>query len=543
MRFSSAVVVYILIVVPPFWLVVYGAGGAGDQLAHIKIDFSQRYQRIDGFGSSMFGGFTLFERGHCDAEFAKGLTYKTTPQQRKDMVTTAVVELGVTHLRMWLPPSGIELTNDNDDSAVMDWDAFTWEGCSKKPLFEKQNWNRRNGLKEWGDVLTVAVPLGLKNWIVTPGGMPKWLHKKINDRDDQDRFEEYAEWAAAHLLYLKRTFGLEAPYWSMFNEPDVKGWKSPEMWREWIKTTGRRFRREGLRTKIMVPDYMNVYAAIPLTEAILKDAEARPYIGAIAYHHYRSSFDDPKPFLRITTQPETADSGRLHKRLTAGARGMAELGRKYDLPSWQTETAYYPKPLRRKKLSDWDVGLGRANEIYYELVSGASAVQGMLMIWIDAIDPRVNFTTRTAGHHIVMDTDGEKVTQWKVTKDCGAIFAHYGRFVKPGDYRIAATCEDKLVRVTAFSAQQGACCVSVAINNANIPQQVKFDVKDLPFKPVFVGGLLTDQKHAMVSHPIDAIDGSENNYQAELPPISVCTFLWSPKDEVKLTLPGHVKFR
>ncbi|UCD29447.1 MAG: hypothetical protein JSV03_02895 [Planctomycetota bacterium] len=533
-------------VILPVWLLlsdVLGAEIKDVSTARVYIDCSQKLQKIDGFGSSAFGGFTVFEKGHCDAEFAKGITYKTTPQQRKEMITTAVRELGVTHLRMWMSPAGIELTNDNDDPAVMNWDAFTWEGYSKNPLFEKSNLNRRNGLKEWGDVLTVAVPLGLKNWIVTPGNMPEWLLQKFNNPNDPDRFEEYAEWAAAGLLYLKKTFGLEAPYWSMFNEPDVRGWKSPELWLSWIKATGRRFRKEGLKTMIMAPDYMNVYQAIPLTEAILKDDEARRYIGAVAYHHYRSSGDDPKPFLVITADPETADSGKRYDKLTAGARAMAELGKKYELPSWQTETAYYPKPLKRKELTPWDVARGRANEIYYELVSGASAVQGMLMIWIDAVDPRANYTVRMAGHHIVMSTDGQKVTEWRVTKDCGAIFAHYGRYVRPGDRRIAAACEDRLIRVTAFSTQQQTRCVSVIINNAKVPRTVRFMLKYLLFKPTFVGGLLTDENHAMAAHPIGAVDNSENVYQAVLPPLSVCTFVWSSADMGKLTLPDDVKFK
>ncbi len=132
----------------------------------IHIDFSEGLQQIDGFGSGAFGGFTLFERGYCDSAFAKGITYKTTPQQRRAMITTAVKDLGLTHLRLWLCPSGIEQTNDNDDPAVMKWDAFTWEGNTHKPLSDNPGHNRRYGLREWGDFLVPAVECGLKNWIV-----------------------------------------------------------------------------------------------------------------------------------------------------------------------------------------------------------------------------------------------------------------------------------------------------------------------------------------------------------------------------------------
>ncbi|MBI4580937.1 MAG: hypothetical protein HY718_14615 [Planctomycetes bacterium] len=507
----------------------------------VHIDGSHPLQQIDGFGSSAFGGFTMFERGHCDAEFAKGVTYKTTPAQRAAMITTAVRDLGVTHLRLWISPPGIEPVNDNDDPAVMDWDRYVWTEDPDKPLADRPQLNRSYGLREWGDLLTVAVPAGLKNWIVTPGGVPAWLQHRLKNPRDPQRFDEYAEWAAAHLVYLKKTFALEAPYWSMFNEPDVLGFKDPAFWLDWVKTTGRRFRREGLATRIMLPDFMNVYAAVPLTRTILADEEARSYVGALAYHHYRSSFDDPQPFLNITSRPATADAGRVYERLTGGARAMAELGRQYGLPAWQTETAYYPKPLKDKKLSAWDVARGRANEIHYELLSGASAVEGMLMIWIDAIDPRYDYTVRLTGHHIVMDTDGTHVTGWAVTRDCGAIFAHYARFVRPGDHRVAAESDDPLVRVTAF-ATQAHRCVAVLINNADVPVRVLPQLNDPPRKPRFVGGLLSDATRTLAAHPVNAVEQGRRQYECTLPASSVCTIVWSPQRE-ELTLPRGLVFR
>ena len=236
------------------WLLLIGscpayAAGRDDVLSvQVRIDGTRQLQQIDGFGSGAFGGFTLFDRGNCDWEFAKDVTYRTTREQREAMVTTAVRELGVTHLRMWISPPGIEPVNDNDDPAVMDWGKFQWEGSPAPPLGDQPRFNRSYGLKEWGDVLAVAVPLGMTDWIITPGGLPDWLVRKLRDPQDSRRFDEYAEWAAAHVLYLKKTLGLEAPYWSMHNEPDNLGFKDPAFWIDWIRATGRRFRKEGLTT-------------------------------------------------------------------------------------------------------------------------------------------------------------------------------------------------------------------------------------------------------------------------------------------------------
>ena len=78
-----------------------------------------------------------------------------------------------------------------------------------------------------------------------------------------------------------------------------------------MKATGARFRKEGLATKIMFPNFMDVHAAVPVTKAVLENEEARGYIGALAYHHYRSSGEGPQPFLELTDNAawEFLDSG------------------------------------------------------------------------------------------------------------------------------------------------------------------------------------------------------------------------------------------
>ena len=501
----------------------------------IRIECARPLQRMDGFGTSTVGGFEALERGHFDQVVPRGVTYKMTPAQRKAILTTAVRELGATHLRLWLYPPGIEPQNDNADPHVLDWDAFRWKGDSGKPQSENMAENRGNGIHEWGEFLKTAIPLGLVNWIVTPGELPTWLRRRLDDPKDSDRFEEYAEWAVAHLLYLKKTFGLEAPYWSLHNEPDNYGWTASAFWLPWLKATGARFRKEGLKTKIMFPDYMNVYAAVPLVTEVLKDPEARRSIGALAYHHYRSSGDGPQPFLEVVSKAETADSGPLFDKLTGGARAMAELGRKYSLPSWQTETAYYPRNF--KGLPEWEIGRGRANEIYYELATGASAVQGMCLFWPDAVDPRYDTRSRHEGHHILLTTDGKRTVHWEVSKDAGAVFAHYGRFVRPGDRRVSVACGDPMLRVTAFVSHKSRRYVAVVVNNAQEGKRLRFDLSNPRWKPRHAGGLITDAARTLARHPITPVPGNTPSYETNVPPLSLATFVWAEVDPGRLTLP------
>lgn len=501
----------------------------------IRIDGARPLQQIDGFGASLVAGFEAFERGHFDDVVPAGVAYRMTTAQRQRILKTAIRELGATHLRLWLYPPGIEPRNDNDDPRVMDWKAFQWKGESGKPQAANMVENRGNGIHEWGEFLKSAASLGRVDWILTPGDFPAWLHRRLDDPQDADRFEECAEWAAAHLLYLKRTFGIEARYWSLCNEPDVFGWKSPAFYAAWVKATGARFRKEGLATKIMFPDFMDVYAAVPLTAEVLKDAEARRYIGALAYHHYRSSGDGPQPFLEAVSKPETADAGPLFEKLTGGARAMAELGRRYGLPSWQTETGYYPR--NTKGLSEWEIGRGRANEIYYELTSGASAVQGMCLFWPDAVDVRYDTRTRSEGHHILLSTDGAKLTRWEVSKDAGAVFAHYGRFVRPGDRRLGAECDDTSLRLTAFVSAQSRRYVAVVVNNSKDEKSVRFSLDHPRWKPRYASGLVTDATRTLQPHPITAVAGASGRYETRLPALSLTTFVWSETAPPRLALP------
>lgn len=519
-----------------------GRGSAAAAEAEAEVDCSRALQRIDGFGASSRGGFAAFERGGFD-EVAMGVSYRTTEEQRRAMLSAAVRELGLSHLRVWIEPSGIELKNDNDDPNAMNWEAFNWEGDSRKPATRDKRANRRNGIAGWGEILGVAVAMGLENWIPTPGGLPGWLRHRMRDPADADRFEEYAEWAAAHLLYLKKVHGLEAPYWSMHNEADNLGWKSPGMWAAWIKATGRRLRKEGLRTKIMFPDHMNVYEAVPLAAAVMEDEEARRYVGALAYHHYRSSGDGPQPFLNMASDPRKADGGRTFDKVTGGARAMAELGRKYGVPSWQTETAYYPRCV--KNLSEWAVGRGRANEVHYELISGASAVEGMVMLGLNAIDERYDFNVRRGGHYIVMTTDGTNVTSWEATKDAGAVFAHWGRFVRPGDRRVEAECADASLRVTAFVSERSRRCVVVVVNNAREAKRFLCRQRGLAWPLRHAGGVVTDRTRTLA--PLAVVrtrrGGGRIEHSSELPPLSLCTLVFSEGDPGPLSpSPGALRW-
>lgn len=502
----------------------------------IMVNAAQRFQQIDGFGASTLGGFATFERGYFDQVVPKGVTYKTTPDQRTAILTTAIRELGLTHVRLFLPPEFVEPPPSRIAPDAHDWSAYDWAGASGKPASGHMLANRGNGLVEWGDFLRAAIPLGLKDWIVTPAVMPGWLLQKFTTTSP-DRYEQYADWAAAHLLFLKQRFGFEAPFWSLHNEPDNLGWIDPVFWHQLIQTTGARFRKEGLATMLVVPDFMDAVRAVALVRAILPSDETRQYVGALAYHHYRTSGDGPQPFLDVTANPATANSGPKFEKITGAARAMAALGRKYHLPSWQTETGYYIKSY--KMLSEWEIGRARANEIFYELSSGASAVEGMFLFWPDAVDPRYGASCRSEGHAIVLSTNGRMVKRWMISKDAGAVLGHYGRFVRSGDWRTEVNCDDPMIRATGFVSDQNRRCVLVVVNNSNQSKSIVVQLRGLAWRPGFSGALMTDSTKTLEPFPL-AVPAAGDDWHLVLPSSSLCTFIWSKEKFGPLALPSGI---
>jgi hypothetical protein len=467
----------------------------------------------------------------------KGVTYKTTPQQRKAMLTTLVRDLGLTHMRIWAFPTGIEVVNDNNDPATMAWDAFTWAGQSELPQGATHKDNRQNGIVEWAEFLREATSHGLRDWIITPGRLPDWLKTKFNE-NAPDRFDEYAEWAAAHVLYLKKTYGLEAPFWSIYNEGDNANWGNADLWHAWVRATGARFRREGLATRLMVPDFMNAYTAEEVSRQLLASEETRSYIGALAYHHYRTSGDGPRPFLDTAFLP-WGDPNL--ENIVGPPRRIAELARAHGLVSWETETGYYIH--HYKDMPEAEIARARANEIYLELHAGASAVHAMFALWPDAVDPRYGMSSRSEGHAIVLQTDGQRVKKWSVTKDCGAILGHYGRFVRPGDRRIGANSSDVGVRVTAFVGETRQLRVAVLINNHAESRVVECDPGPGDWMPGFTGALLTDLNHTLSPLKVKRAKSNQGPYRLKMPGQSVVTVVWAAAPIAQLGLPEDVDTR
>jgi hypothetical protein len=143
---------------------------------------------------------------------------------------------------------------------------------------------------------------------------------------------------------------------------------------------------------------------------------------------------------------------------------------------------------------------------------------------------------------VVVDIS-KHMTDWAVSKTAGAVFAHYGRYVGPGDHRVASDCRDPMLRVTAFISEKNKRCVVVVVNNANQAKDVQMHVDHPPWNMKPIGGLMTDERRTFTKHTMTTTDYEGTLYGATIPAMGLCTFVWSHEPLPSLTLPDDIHLR
>lgn len=244
----------------------------------------------------------------------------------------------------------------------------------------------------------------------------------------------YVSWAMAVLRYW-RSQGVEPPYYSPLNEPEIGRDFPPQWMHDVVLRLGRRLASEGFRTKLVVPDDENPVDAHERSVAVLEDPEARKYVGALAYHIYKGT---------------EADWPR-----------MRELAARYRLPLWMTE--FYGRDY-----VEWPGALDWSVKMHDLLTVGG----------VNAVDYLFGFfgTWARTGQMIEMNFDGDQYRSFRLTP-VYFVTGQYSKYVKPGYRRIAASPESGDVLTVAFTGP--GKLVVVATNPTHEAQAVRF---------VFTGG-------------------------------------------------------
>jgi len=265
---------------------------------------------------------------------------------------------------------------------------------------------------------------------------PNWMLIDVNKNQDVNP-QYYDALASYYLRYLQEyeKQGVFVDYLSLFNEPDIYT-KIPyteidTLLRDHV---GPLFRKEGIRTRIMLSEAPNREDAARNYPLVLDDPAARQYVSAAPYHGY-----DDKDWDKILN---------LHRQYP-------------DLPLWMTEVCYAYDAGTPKSMSlprfDFEDGDYWGNQIFDDLEVYASARIYWNMIldekggpWsVSEIhgnpDPNVQHPV------VIVDRRSKKVTYTGLYY----YLAHFSKFVRPGDVRVQTTGSLDGVRVMAFKAPDG----------------------------------------------------------------------------------------
>ena len=405
----------------------------------VTLDVAKTYQAITGFG-----GF-----GAQDVYWSNGPF--TTDQFVRDMVD----DLGCTIIRDELPTS-FEIDNDNADPNVTDLTKF--------------NLTRRvvGHHVPFGDRVPHLKALraaGVQTFITSVWSPAPWM--KWNNRIDNgtsansspaysrnptlasnqlktENYEEFAELCVAYCRIFKREIGVDLYGLSVQNEPRFsQSYQScvydGEALRNVVLVVGRRFKKEGITTKLFLPEDVGWLDGVKnMTLPTLNDPEARSYVGIVATHGY--ALDGVKP---ASTDAVTWQT-------------MAGWGQPHNMPLWMTETSGYK--------NNHEGAMSLAKAMYTALRFGNVSAW---VFW--------SLSTGNLDEYSLMDSRGFKSKRYWVSKQ-------FYRYVRPGAVRVETSSTDDDLLPLAFTKDELPVLVISNVGTANKAIRVKGDGVSTQYK-------------------------------------------------------------
>jgi glucuronoarabinoxylan endo-1,4-beta-xylanase len=417
---------------------VQASVGISTLLTSIAVDLNQSFQTMEGFG-----GFGAMDNYWTGGPF-------TSPS----FVNTLTSDLGVSILRDDIP-SSFEIVNDNSDPRVTDLSKF----------------NLNNNVAGIDGKLADHIPYlkdmhkaGLEKLIVSIWSAPPWMktNNKINNGTTQnsapaynqnptaadnqlrtDMYEEFAEMCVAYVKIIKQETGIDLYALSIQNEPRFSQFYASCIYngaslRDLLKVVGRRFRQEGLTTKLFLPEDIGWLQGVEgMIKPSLDDPDARQYVDFVAVHGY-------------DLDGVTANSPNAQTWQT-----MYNWGAVYNKQLWMTETSGFK--------NDWSGAMSLAKAMY------TAIRHGNISAWL-----YWTISTGTLDEYSLMSSNGIKSKRYYVSKN-------FYRYIRPGSIRISAdAAADSKIYPLAFKHDAQQITTLVLINDNSIPRAVKLNAAGLP---------------------------------------------------------------
>ena len=282
---------------------------------------------------------------------------------------------------------------------------------------------------------------------------PDWM--LMGAERDQDVDSKHFDALARYYLRYLREYekqGVPIDFLSPFNEPGIytkiPWWKIRDLIRDHV---GPLLEREGIKTRLMIPEASDRRNAWHFHPVVMDDAAARRFIAVLPYHGYNDG----------------------------GFRQIAALGARYpETPMWMTEVChgYIVKTPREFPLPHHDFADGAhwGNMIFSDLEAGAAAWIYWNMIldekggpWL--VSPAHANPQENIQHPLVIvNRSTGEVTY------TGAYWhlAHFSRFVPPGSVRLDTRGTVEGVRCMVLRKPDGGF-VAQWLNSGKQPATVR----------------------------------------------------------------------
>lgn len=391
-----------------FTITVVDAAGA--DVATVALDVAKHYQTIRGFGAFQF-------------------------EERQNYIYYYTEDLGASSVRLGLIGNQIEPVNDNEDPGVLDMSALNTNAF---------DFNFYRQLKAGG----------VETFILTSWSPPAWMKRNLAeshgyaeapDYSATDNvlepyyYEEFAEsMSAAVRLFQDRAgidlYAIGPQNEPAFNEPYPSAVLSPVKYAELVEVIGEKFAREGLQTKLYMPEQVftqDHYAMAHYINALLARPAADHHTDIIATHGYaEDGVGQANPTFQKWTELWNNSQRCLHPK---------EL--------WMTET--YPE------YRNWHDAFALAGAIHGALV------YGQVSLWN------------------LWDMEGTLMYQGKPTASFYTS-KHYYKFIRPGAVRIQASAWRDGLLTSAFLDVKNSRVTAVCINNTTLPMLIRIAGDSLP---------------------------------------------------------------
>ncbi len=365
----------------------------------LTIDTNKVFQTIEGFGA--FNTISQWK--------------KESPSAKYDLLAN---DLGLSILRFELPPT---FRSKEDSDYNLNGEVFGGPDL-------QHNFKDVRELHERGVTKFIASIWSPPAWMKTLNKDGKGPTTINGGRLRSDKLKDFAEYCAAYCRAFKKETGVDLYAIGLQNEPEFsEPYNSckydPAQLREALRFVGRKFKQEGITTKIYVPEALPAQHHLPdFFKAINDDEEAREYAQIFAIHNY------------------DADG------MNVGGAGAREWGHFSSVASsvkpvkqlWMTETSGHA--------NNWGGAMLLAANIYNALEYGNVNA----WLWWSLAD---NKSSEVYGLII----DGKPSGRYYVSKQ-------YYRFVRPGAIRVAASTDQQDVLALGFKHSANYKLVVVLIN-------------------------------------------------------------------------------